>query len=196
MRVKVLLAGAAAMGAGLLSWVAWSALWTPEPTPAPEARVAELRPVRPAQKRPPERRKAKAHKRERPVAPRKAEPVVPPEEKARIRSDFRAERLQSLDEQLDAYAEEAGWDPELTEEVRSILVETMTHIGEELARVDQGQADWLEMRPEIRKYRLEQAAEIEALLGDGFDAFVEGMAFGRFLGERPPGRQRFDPYKR
>ena len=34
------------------------------------------------------------------------------------------------------------------------------------------------------------------VLGDEFDPFVEGMAFGRFLGERPPGKERFDPYKR
>lgn len=196
MRVKVLLAGAAVMSAGLLSWIAWSTLSTPEPAAAPEVRVAELQPSRPpVQETPVERRKAKDPKVERSSAPRKGEPVLPPDEKARIRSDFREDRLQALDKQLDLYAKKAGWEPDLTEEVRSILLESMSHIGERLAQVDQGQADWMQVRAEIRRYRLNQAAQIEDLLGEDFDAFAESMAFGRFLGERPPGRQRFDPYR-
>lgn len=106
-----------------------------------------------------------------------------PEERLVYRQTYRDERLSDLDARLDAYARQAGWDPELTEEVRTLLIETTDGISAVFERIDRGEAVWEDERDEVRDFRLAQAAKVEALLGDGFLDFVEGMQFTRFLGD-------------
>jgi hypothetical protein len=183
----------ALIGSGAIVGVLVAALWWTWPRPEPEeTTVAEQAPrVRGKHKAP---RKAERVERAVPVRVQRVEkePVLEPVAKATARSEFREERLSEVDAQLDAYAEEKGWDPELTEEVRSLLVDTMDHIGQELARVDRGELPWEEVRTELRQFRLERASELEELLGRDFDEFAEAMSFGRFLGEPPPGKARLE----
>lgn len=187
------LAGLALAAVGsLTAWCFWPK--TDEVTILTAQQEAKERPRRPGRaegERPERPRVERKHAKRKPSS---AEKGIAPEEKVKVRSAFREERMLALDEQLDAYAEEAGWDAEKTETVRSILVETIDHIGTELAMVDAGEEDWEVLRPELRQYRIDRAAEIEGILGKEFDSFAEAMAFGRFLGERPPGKERFEPF--
>jgi hypothetical protein len=177
---------------GVLAAVLW---WTwPAPAPETEPVVAQEVPRAKAKHRPPRKVERPVHRADPPVRVKRVdkEPVLEPAAKATARSEFREERLSEVDAQLDAYAEKKGWDPEFTEEVRSLLVDTMDHIGEQLARVDRGELPWEEVRSELRQFRLDRASELEELLGNDFDEFAQQMSFGRFLGEPPPGRARFE----
>lgn len=143
---------------------------------APKARKAEARPKDPARPKDGARRKDKAAKA----------PQLDGEDRALARTEFRDERLLDANERLDAHAAKAGWDPERTEEVREILIDTADHVTATLTGIDQGTAEWEQVKAELREYRLAQADKVRALVGDReFDAFVVGMGFERFFGEEP-----------
>lgn len=113
------------------------------------------------------------------------EPPPPSAERAEERELVREDKLVDLNERLDRYAASAGWDSELTEEVRVILLDTTDHISASLAAVDRGELAWEEEKEALRAFRLDQAATVRGLLGDEFDGFVKGMQFERFFGEVP-----------
>ncbi|MEQ1503565.1 MAG: hypothetical protein ABMB14_15110 [Myxococcota bacterium] len=171
---------------GLVVWLAWPSVPTRLPHEPRRAQVAS-RASHPVEKRAPKPRPAAPVKRrpEIAAAPKK-EPVLPPDDKAEARVELREERLESLNDRLDAFGDDAGWDGSTLEDVRTVLIDTSDHITTELARVDRGEADWDEVRRELRQYRLDQAAKVRRRIGDpAFDELVEGMDLERFLGEEP-----------
>lgn len=114
------------------------------------------------------------------------DPALEPDDRAALRDELREERIGSLADRLDVYASEAGWDPEVADRVAEIMFNTTDKISRNLARVDRGDAEWGDIRHELRDYRIDQAKRVRNLLGDEeFDRFVDGMDLGRFMGERP-----------
>jgi hypothetical protein len=114
-----------------------------------------------------------------------------PETRSQARTEYREERIVDLDEKLDTHAAKAGWDPETTEEVRAILVETGVRIGEVLARADRGEIPWEKVRGQLQNFRISQARQVNEIVGrESFDAFVDDMGFERFPDDGPPLRGR------
>lgn len=175
---------ALALAGGYVAWDAF--VWTPRASLAAAPSRAQARVA--AEDRPTATR---AHPRARPPArpPRRAPPAktprLPPTERADARIEVREELSGDLEDRLYDYADAAGWDAYHTEVVRRILVETTTHISETLARIDRGQGSWEQERADLRQYRLDQAAKVEAFLGEDFGPFVQAMGFERFFGEEP-----------
>lgn len=192
--IVISVTAAVALTSAGAAWMVW-----PAPSESPSL-VASLDPVAGVGDKKKGRRKsaqkgtAKARKAEgRPKDParaRKEKPVKAPmlegEERAQARTEFRDERLLDANDRLDAHAEKAGWDPETTETIRELLIDTADHVTTTLASVDQGSAEWEKVKAELRDYRLQQADTVRGLLGDaGFEAFVKDMGFERFFGEEP-----------
>lgn len=118
---------------------------------------------------------------------------LPPDERATARNQFRDERLTELSGRLDAHAEAFGWDPATTEEVRAVLLETSGRISDTLAQVDAGEVHWLKVRDDLRDFRLQQARDVEEILGpDAFDDWAGDMGFERFPEEGKPVHGRLD----
>lgn len=114
-----------------------------------------------------------------------------PEERKELRDLVREERWADTEAKLADYAETAGWNEALTEEVGIILGDTHTGVSELLLRVDAGELSWDELKPELRDFRLVQGNRLRDVLGDpGFLAFAEGMDFWHPPENRPahPGR--------
>lgn len=179
---------------GLLVFLLWLAWPSPPAPPAlqPSAQTAaaprDPRPRRPHPARAPHEREAPREPRVKAKAQRgpTKEPEIEPDERAGLREEMREERLGSLSDRLDAYADEAGLDPQATERVRDVMIDTTDRITRDLARVDRGEATWDEVRRDLRQYRLDQANKVRKLLGDDqFDDLVQGMGLERFMGEEP-----------
>lgn len=180
---------AAILGAIVVFTTAVWLVWPPAPTPIvtldrPPVAQRQARKERhvkaPASPAPARRR---PEPRERP--PEK-EPQLEPDDRASARQEFREERIQDLNERLDTFAEEAGWEPDQADDVRVVLVETADHITNRLAAVDRGEITWDEARRELREYRLKRADKVRSMLGDEeFAPFVDAMDFSRFLGDEP-----------
>ncbi len=120
------------------------------------------------------------------------DPMLEPDERAEARRLYREERLVSVNEKLDAFADERGWDPETTEDVRLIMLDTADRITVALAKVDTDRNEWEEIKADVRQYRLDQASDVEALVGpEEFEAFIANMQFDRFTSD-PPVRGRLD----
>jgi hypothetical protein len=150
----------------------------------PEGRTKQARTARHVKKVPAAPRR-RPEPRERPPVKEK-DPQLPPDDRAEARQEFREERIQDLNDRLDAFADEAGWNEDDTDDVRVVLVETADHITNRLAAVDRGELTWDEARRELREYRLQQAGTVRELLGDEeFGPFVDAMDFARFLGDEP-----------
>lgn len=112
-----------------------------------------------------------------------------PEERKELRDLVREEQWAETETRLYGYAEKVGWDPALTDEVRTILEETTNGVSKRLRKVDAGKATWEELKPELREFRMEQAEQLRETLGDdGFLKFAEGMDFWRYNGGARPGR--------
>lgn len=112
--------------------------------------------------------------------------TVPSAEKAKARREAREAATRDVLDRLDGYGAEAGWDPAVTADMKALFADTSDRIGRVLANVDRGNADWDEVRRELRQFRLDAAAEAEVLLGpEAFEAFVQEMDFQRFHGEEP-----------
>lgn len=179
-------------GVGVTAGVAYY-LW---PDRGPIARIQRAASARRVARDPDAERPAGARAKAAPRAgraPREEKGPFPegvedltPEEKLEYRKSYRDERLADMDARLDAYAAKAGWEPDLTEEIRALLIETTDGITAILEKVDVGQVEWDEQKEELRRYRYEQAAKVEDLLGGQFEPFVQGMNFTRFLGDASP----------
>ncbi|MEQ1572163.1 MAG: hypothetical protein ABMA64_41430, partial [Myxococcota bacterium] len=120
-------AAAAALAAAGIGWLTWPS------EPAQDEQVVARTALR-ADPRRPGRADARTH-RGAPVGgpkgkarPRR-EPPPPSAERAEERELVREDKLVDLNERLDRYAASAGWDSELTEEVRVILLDTTDHIS-------------------------------------------------------------------
>ena len=182
---------AATLGTAVIITGAFWATWPVPPEVHAPLRVAPERPLREAARREPRaprraeaRVAAKAPRRE-PPKPEK-DPKLEPDERASARQEFREERLEDINDRLDAFATDAGWSADETDEVRSILIETSDKITNRLAAVDRGELTWDEARRELREYRLDQAEAVRRKVGeDQFQSFVDAMDFSRFLGEQP-----------
>lgn len=130
------------------------------------------------------RAKAKAERRAELKAFRERERVLDADEMMWARSEYREKRLVDMNDRLDRFAANAGWDAALTDDVRQVMLDTIDEITEQLLRVDAGEIEWAEMRREMRAFRVDQAAEVEELLGpESFHDFAEAMGFARFAGE-------------
>jgi hypothetical protein len=144
---------------------------------------------------------APAPHRPRPALRAAPEPTGPlrdlaPDERRELRTLARDLQWTDTDARLHAYAEEAGWDAETTEQVRAILAETTDEVSRRLRRADEGKVSWEELRPRLREFRLDQVDRLRETLGDEeFRDFAVGMDFWRFNGGAPPGRpmNRFLP---
>ncbi|MEZ4236056.1 MAG: hypothetical protein R3F59_07825 [Myxococcota bacterium] len=208
---RVRIAAVAAVGIGLGVGAVWLA--TPDPDLDVEgASLAQAEPIGPPRRTllPPSADEAgrlgkAAHRSRRPrtglqskakagKAKAKAEreprerrdPSLEPDDKAALRDEVRQERIASLSDRLGGYAAENGWDPEVEGRVEQIMLATTDKISRNLERVDRGEADWSEIRDDLRDYRIDQAKRIRNLLGDDeFDNFAAEMDLTRFMGDRP-----------
>jgi hypothetical protein len=162
-------------------------------TPSTRRRRAERRRPRPVRAQGVDRESLKDRRRaRREEVKQEREPLLEAEERAEARRMYREDRLVEVNERLDEVAAERDWDPELTEEVRLVLLDTADRITESLARVAGEKQDWDAVKDDLRDFRMRQARELEALLGpDEFDAFVAGMEFERFS-TSPPVRGRLE----
>ncbi|MCA9489038.1 MAG: hypothetical protein KC621_03930 [Myxococcales bacterium] len=92
-----------------------------------------------------------------------------------------AGKMDEVNVRLDAFAADAGWDTNMTEEVRSVLEETHTHIQETM-KAGREAGDKQGTRDELVTYRQEQATMVKDIIGDEqFDAFVDEMGMQRFF---------------
>ncbi|MBX2801943.1 MAG: hypothetical protein KTR31_29960 [Myxococcales bacterium] len=108
-------------------------------------------------------------------------------EMAWARREFRRERREELEQRLEDYASQAGWDHGSTEEVRRLVVDSMERITRQLAMVDNGQVSWQQHKHHVREFRERRADRLKKLLGpDEFADFTDAMGFERFTGEEPP----------
>ncbi len=160
-RISMGIAAALAGAAGLLT------LWLVRPVEWPEVEPAQVAMLQGA----------------RPTAGKPARAPAPEisEERAAARVEYREDRLLEVDLKLGDHAARAGWDPETTEEVRAVLLDTSDRITRAMARVDQGQATWEQISGRVQSYRMQQARQVRDILGqERFEAFVADMGFERF----------------
>lgn len=96
-----------------------------------------------------------------------------------------AAKMDAVNARLDSYAKDAGWDTDTTEEVRSIIEETHTHVAETMKSARAG-GDKAGARDELSSYRQEQSDMLKEVVGeDQFDDFVNTMGMQRFFGAGP-----------
>lgn len=108
------------------------------------------------------------------------------EERATSRADYRLDLMADMSIRLDEHALDEDWDFETTERVRDHLLTTAERITDLLHESERGAFEWEHIRAAVRQYRLDQATELEAMLGpERFEAFVVGMGFERFFGDEP-----------
>jgi hypothetical protein len=108
------------------------------------------------------------------------------EERAMLRRELREERLIDVNMRLDEYAAAEGWDPEMTDEIRDVLIDTADHITNVLGQVDRREVEWDAVKVDLWVYREQQAQKVRRAVGPSdFDHFVESMDFARFFGETP-----------
>ena len=120
------------------------------------------------------------------VAQEPARDPLEPDELAWARREYREERVLDMNDRLDGFATEVGWDEETTEDVRALLLDSMDKITKQLSRVDRGLVEWDEVKSDLRDFREDRARKLERYLGpDEFDGFVDRMGFERFAGEEP-----------
>jgi hypothetical protein len=189
-RDRLLLAVLVAVALGALAGVGLIFRDATRPQPLPVV-VAQDREAR-VQPRPVERRRAtrprpaKAKTKVRSKARREVDPELPAEDRIQARAEYRQERLADVDQRLDAYAADAGWDEATTEQVRAAILENADDISARLEAVAAGEVEWEQVREDLRQDRIDRAARVRRLLGDAeFDRFVREMDFARFLGEEP-----------
>ncbi|MCB9686881.1 MAG: hypothetical protein H6738_19450 [Alphaproteobacteria bacterium] len=90
-------------------------------------------------------------------------------------------KMDDVNVRLDAFAQDAGWDTNMTEEVRSVLEETHAHIQETM-KAGREAGDKQGTRDELVTYRQEQATMVKDIVGDEqFDAFIDAMGMQRFF---------------
>ena len=118
--------------------------------------------------------------------PRKPPPRLEPSlERAELRQQERQEILRSIRARLADHAADRGWTAELTDEVDGIVYESTDKISRVLTRVDRGEMEWAKVRNLVRQYRFDSAREVRETLGEEeWEAFVEGMDWERFDGDR------------
>lgn len=115
------------------------------------------------------------------------EPRVPDrQERAAVRVETRDELVSGLLDRIEAHARTAGWTDDRLGQVEDTVLEATAAIGEALHRVDVGEANWEDVKREVRQLRLDQAEALRAVLGeDAFEDFVAAVALERFEGEEP-----------
>jgi hypothetical protein len=148
-----------------------------------------------AQERRAERREERALRREARAARRaelaerreqrpKKEPKLSPEEKALARAETRSAQIDELLMLHDDVCIDLGIDADVADEVAILLMDTSDLISAELERVDRGELEWEDVRPKVRKLRLDQASRVESLMGtDVFGEWTDAMGFERFSGD-------------
>lgn len=121
---------------------------------------------------------------ERREARERKEPKLSPEERALTRADARAMQLDELVMANDDVCAQLGVPVEDADELAVLLLDTTEQISAELERVDRGEITWEDVRPAIRRLRLDQAQRAERLLGrQTFREWTLGMGFERFTDE-------------